>query len=115
MARKIFTNNTDRIVYIGGRSVFPGSTREVDARDIPGHQAPAPAAPAEPVGDLQAAIDALLELSVADIRAALPRLEGELEQLLQSEVEGRNRKGVIQAIEAERLRRAAEATSDEDG
>lgn len=63
----------------------------------------------EVAGDEQAAPAAsLLDGKVADITAALPSLDdAALAQLLADEQSGKNRKGVIDAIEAEQAARAA--------
>jgi hypothetical protein len=109
MARTIYTNHTDRIVYIGGRSVFPGSTLEVSEQDLP-HTPLSASSRADPSGGGgQEAIAELLARSVTEIRVAIPHLDVELDALLAAERDGRARTGVIQAIETERLRRAAAA------
>ena len=115
MGRVIYTNNSDRIVYIGGRSVFPGSAREVDERDVPGFRAPSPVADEPAAADpVRVCAEELLALPVAAIRAELGGVDlPTLTAMAECERNGRNRRTLLQAIEAERLRRAAEQAATE--
>lgn len=99
------TNTTEMPIYVGGAMVPPGETRHFPAHQVPEHlrpKAPAPARAPEPDTVL-----ALLDGTVADIAGALPGLSDEdLARLRQAEEDGKTRKGVMEAITEEVLRRA---------
>ena len=109
-------NNTDTPLWVGGQMVPAGETRLLPAHHVPAHLWPAPAAaPAEPPP-----VDLLAELlagNVKDVVAALPGLDAE--QLMELEgLEGLReapRKGVLEAVAAALLQRAADAADPNAG
>lgn len=95
-------------MHIGGVVIRPGATRMIDERLVPGHLKPA----TTDAGEEETADDPvanLLDLNVASIVAALPEF-GDLDALEAAETEGKARKGVLEGIAHERLRRAAADT-----
>jgi hypothetical protein len=101
------TNHGKANLHIAGIVIRPGSTRMVDARNVPPEYAPPfePAPAEEPPAD---PVLALLDHKTADIADALPGLDDDaLARLAAAEQAGKTRKGVIEAIAAEQLRRAA--------
>jgi len=103
--QKPYTNTGTTPIYIGPHLVQPGDTRMVDESFMP-PEGPAAAsdAPADPVLDL-------LDYKVADIAAALSALSDEdLARLESAENAGKTRKGVLEAIGADKFRRAAAKT-----
>lgn len=100
-----YTNDRPHTVYVGSISIRAGETRMVDASMLnPEPAAPAPAAPGAPdvVAQLQAG-------NVAAVTAGLRALDADQLAQLQALEEGdaKPRNGVLSAIAAERLRRAA--------
>lgn len=110
-------NNTNTALWVGGQMVPPGETRLLPAHHVPAHLHPAApsAAPAPPPAD---PLTELLAGSVKDVVAALPGLDAE--QLMELEgLEGLReapRKGVLEAVAAALLQRAASPpAADGDG
>jgi hypothetical protein len=103
MMKTHYTNETNKFQHIGGVTVPPGETREVDASALPNYQPEgAPPAPlqVDPIAEL-------LKKKVADVAAALPELSQEdLGKVAALEQDGQNRKSLMEAIGAENLRRA---------
>jgi len=103
------TNTSAAFLHVGGKVIAPGDTRHVDASMVPpdllpkddsGEAADAPAAPANPMAELA-------QGTIAQIVPELPNLsDDDLLSLEAIELEGGNRKGLIDAIEAEKLERA---------
>lgn len=115
MGQIAYYNDKPYPVHVGGKMILPGHCREVDAAAVQ-----IPVATAEAAGPEQG--DSVLDLldgSVKDITAALPGLsEADLDQLEAAEQAGKTRKSLLEALAAERLRRAqAEAggQGDADG
>lgn len=103
MKRIPYTNRLAHSVVIGLATIAPGDTRMVDPSLVP-DQAPAPPTvddtPSDPVL-------AILDDSVPTIAAQLPFLsDDDLARVEQGEADGKTRKGVMAAIEEEKLRRA---------
>ena len=110
MAKKPYTNTTDKIIHIGNCTIWPGQTREVDETLLPDYRPPARQ---EPQDDTNAALAALLDGSVNEVRDALESFDADQLDTLESlESAGKDRKGVAEAIADERLRRAARAELD---
>lgn len=108
MSEKIpVANNTAMPIYVAGSMIPPGETRHFDADQVPPEFRPvAAAAPAAaPVGD---PIAALSRATVAVIKAAIPGLsDADLELLgdLEQAKGGQARKGVLEAVAEETLKR----------
>ena len=113
MAKIIKTNDTPRMLHIGAVTIPPYESREVDARDLPGYRAAAPKGQAE--DPLAEAVNQILAHAAGQIGEMLPACsDTELAALIEAEnAKDRPRKTVLQALEAERLRRAAEANDIE--
>lgn len=98
-----YTNETDKFQHVGGLTIPPGETREVDPTMLPSYKpesARKEEAQSDPIADL-------LKKKVADVSAALPGLSDEdLATAEALEQDGQNRKSLIEAIAAENLRRA---------
>lgn len=110
MSKAHYHNTSESPVYIGGVMIPPGASREVNARLVPG--ATAPAVAQEPEVD---AIAALLDGTVKEIEAALEGLSDEdLAKAEAAERAGKDRKGVIEALAEETLRRAAAGDADSE-
>lgn len=105
MKRIPYTNTTATAAYVAGVLIPPGETRMVDALQVSG-----PADPAEETPAPAQATDSILDLldrSVKDITAALPEIsDDDLARLETAEQDGKTRKGVLEALAAERIRRA---------
>lgn len=110
MQKVSYTNTGKTAQHIGPVCVMPGDTREVDPRDLPDYR-PEPAA--APATDPHAELLAILDGKVADVLAALPGLSlAQIDVLEQAEQDGNTRKGVMEGIAAERLRRASSEPAD---
>lgn len=92
-------------IYVAGTMIQPGETRHFEEDMLPPEyrQSAAVEAEAAPLDPLLA----VLELKVSDVVNGLPDLsDEELDRLEMLESEGKARKGVIEAVTADRLRRA---------
>lgn len=98
-------NNTNSPLWVGPTMVPPNETRLIPAHHVPEYLRPKPiVAEPEPVADR---VTALLDLKVADIVEAFPRLDDdELGRLKVAEEAGNTRKTLMEAIGEEELRRA---------
>lgn len=106
MAKKPYTNNTNRIQHVGTVTVFPGSTREVEETLIPDFK-PQTQAEQEPSEDEVRA--EILEHTLSELEDILPKMNNEeLDALAKAEAEGKNRKGVLEQIQEIKLDRASE-------
>lgn len=103
MERIPFTNDKGHTVYVGPVSIRPGETRMVD----PSMLNPEPAAPTAPAEEPPNPLADLLVGNVTAVQAGLANLTAEQLGELQAYEEGgvKPRKGVLEAIAAERLRR----------
>lgn len=110
MPTKYIENTTASPLFVGGKLIPPGEGRDIDVALLPPEHQPGPAAPleqAEPtLADL---VEALRAQAVKAIAAELPGLTNEALDLLEQAEAGQKspRKGVHDAIAAERLRRAS--------
>jgi len=103
-----YTNHSSRTVTIGSRRLEPGQTRLVEETMIPGFVVPEPA-PEQPIDDLAE----LLDGSVKQVSEALPGLDqDQLERVRKLESSGKQRKGVLNAIEEQRIERAASSADE---
>ncbi|WP_233869254.1 hypothetical protein [Paraburkholderia adhaesiva] len=106
-----YYNDSPKYVHIGATMVPPHETREVDASLVPNAKAAAvPAArPADSGTGTADKLGALLARTVDDVRKALSGLSGdELTELEKREAAAQTpRKGVLDAVAAEQLKRAA--------
>lgn len=117
MPKKYIENDTDHVMYVGGKMIPPGEGREIDEAQLPAEHRDVPVpATEEPESDglTEADLLELLEGNVDQVTAALADLDAEALIHL-SALEGERshpRKTVMAAIEAERLKRAAEAVGE---
>ena len=94
-------------IYVGGMMIPPGETRHFAEEDLPPEYRRS-AAP--PVADVEDPIDALLQGKVSEVIDGLSVLSDDfLARLEAREADGKARKGVLEAIVAERLVRAENA------
>ena len=108
------TNNGKNNLHIAGQVIRPGTTQMVDEHRIPPNlrRPAAPAAAPAPGPDIVAnqaaspARDVIAELADASAER--------LDAIEANEQAGKARKGVLEAISAERLRRAAAADAQAD-
>lgn len=104
-----YTNTSAHARTIGNKTIAPGETRMVD-ETLLGPRAAAESEP-EPENPLLEMLDG----SVAGIVERLPEVsDDELEQLIQTEADGKARKTLMAEIEEEKLRRAQAATGADD-
>jgi len=97
--------------YVGGFAIPPGETRILPAASVPRHLHRAPT-PVEPKEAPDTFVADTLDGTVDEIKAILPTITAEdLDVLETAEMDenGKNRKGVLNAIQEERLNRAANA------
>lgn len=103
MNKVSYTNETSNFKHVGGVTIPPGETRDVDPSLLPGFEpeGKAPEAPpVDPIADL-------LKNNVKDISAELVHLSDEdLAHATSLEQDGQKRKSLIEAMTAENLRRA---------
>ena len=93
MGKKYVSNETNSPLWVGGVMIAPGEGREVEVADE------APALVEETAVDPDAALHELLGGNVAGVAAALNGLSAEtLVRLQDLEAEGKNRKGVLEAL-----------------
>lgn len=93
MGKQYVENTGNSPMWVGGAMIMPGEGREVVLLD----EATAP--PDEPEIDPDAALHELLAGSVAEVKASLAGLSGPtLQRLAAIELEGKNRKGVSEAL-----------------
>lgn len=109
MKTEHFTNETKNFMHVGGVTIPPGETREVDAVLLPGgsqDDALEPAVPLDPLAQL-------MNGSVAAITAALPTLSNaDLARATELEEAGVARKSMLAALSVENLRRVAASQQD---
>lgn len=99
--RRPYLNTTDKAVFVGGKLVPPGESREIDVPDAPAAE---PQAAAAGDGELLAK---LLEGTIAAIAPQLAGLTDEqLVELERLEGQGKKRAGVGNAIAAVQMDRA---------
>lgn len=107
-------NNGQMPLYVAGVMIPPGETRHFEDDQLPPEfrqsaAVEAEEAPADP-------LLAVLELKVADVVNGLADLsDEELDRLENIEAAGKARKGVIEAVTEERLRRAEKKVGGEGG
>jgi hypothetical protein len=105
MSKIAVENNTKMPMYVAGQMIPAGETRHFEAWQLPPEHRPAAV-----IDEPAAAPDGLLAILAGGVKAielglAALSLE-ELVRLTALETEGKKRKGVLEAIEAESLRRA---------
>lgn len=110
------TNPGDSPVFVGGKMIPPGETRVFTEAELPPeYKAPAPVAAAQAAGPDEALL-LILAATVAQVVAGLPDLsDEELARLALLEAEGKDRKGVLEAITALQLERAENAVLEGSG
>lgn len=112
MQQIIYTNTTGKRKVVGGMAVPPGGSVMVGPRDHPDYT---PAPRQRPRKQRSDPVLALLDNSVRDIVKQLPELsDAEFDRLTQGEKDGKTRKSLLEAFDAEYLRRA-EAKVDAGG
>ncbi len=114
--KRIYIENKGPVAkFIGGKLLQPGEGREFDQVDVPAEHRPAAAPAEEEAPDTLQPLKELLEKSIKAITPDLPALSAEqLQQLRALEEADQNRKGVLEAIAAEVLRRANEQIEAEE-
>lgn len=107
-------NDTEHNMHVAGSVIRPGETKIFPAHDVPEKfREAAGVAPVDEKPPVENPIEDLAKGKVVEIVAALPALSDDaLDQLEAIEGEGQKRKGVIEGIAADRLRRAAAAAAD---
>ena len=111
-----YTNNTDRIQHIGPITVWPGNTREVDPRDLPGAlpaETKAPTPPESPAAILRAKSAKEIDEAVkARGEGGAPLVADEVlaELITLEQGSEKPRKGLLGVLEAETLERAKART-----
>lgn len=114
MNKQNFENTADHAVFVGGKLLQPGETREFGAGELPAEHVAMKidAGPADKtLEELKTELlKQLLLGSVVSVVAELPGLDkAELAALLVLEQAGANRKGVIQAVDSAILALASTA------
>lgn len=108
------SNPSGMMMYVGGHMIPPGETRLLPAHHVPEHLWPA-AAPAEAAPPDDPLAD-LLKGTVKSIAESLPFLDDD--ELMEAEgleaLRESPRKGVLEAMAAERLKRASASDGDGD-
>lgn len=106
--RRYIQNDTDAMIFIGGKMLLPGEGREFeDSLVPPEHQVPAEV-PADEAMDLAQQLQGLLKAKVGEILPHLPLMTVEaLAMVAQLEGESaRPRSSLLAAVDAERIARA---------
>lgn len=110
------TNNTASPIFVASQMIPPGETRHFEAHHVPPEHRPVPADPEPEAAPAPHPLAQSLDAKVADVLAGLAALsDAELAEIETLEREGRNRKGVIEGIAAERLERGARQAGGGDG
>lgn len=107
--REVPVKNTGKTnLHVAGVVIVPGETKMLPASMVPARFLPEEEAePAAPVAQTDQTIE-ILKGTVAKVADVLPALTSEqLDALETAEAAGAQRKGVLEAIAADRLRRAA--------
>lgn len=118
-ATRFFVNETASPLFVGGRMIAPGEGRDVPLMFLPATHRPEPDAPSlPPEPGLDELLADLLRLGVKNIVVQLPTLTNEaLDRLEALEREAAAplvpRKTLLEAVAAERLKRAAATFQDE--
>ena len=109
MGKRYVTNDTPDVMYVGGRMIAPGEGREVDEPDE------APPVFEEPVLDPDAPLREVLKGNVASVKAVVTEFgDDTLARLVVLEGEAEKpRKGVLEALANEQIRRADEKLESE--
>lgn len=109
MGTRYIENTTAHAMYVGGKMIPPGEGRDIDEALLPKAAAEATDAPDSGNDSMEDALRELQAQTVAAIRAELPNLKAEaLDRLEDLEKTSEHpRKGVMEAVQAERIRRAA--------
>ncbi len=109
MGKKVpYTNTTDHIIHIGPKTIWPGSTRDVDEDHIPDKERPKPTIAEELEESPLAEILEQNVPAIVDVLGALSDAELDELELLENGSD-KPRKGLINAIMEERLSRASAA------
>lgn len=97
------TNDTPNFQHVGGVTIPPGETRDVDPSLLPNWVPLDTGTPVEQE-------DHIAELLKGSVKAVIAEFESmfdeELEHMAMLEADGQNRKSMVEAIVAEQLRRA---------
>lgn len=100
-----YTNETRNFLHIGGVTIPPGETRDVDPSLLPNYQP-------EGVAVEETEIDQIAELLKVNVKLVTEQLaymsEDQLAHAVSLEQVGQNRKSLIEAMTAENLRRATD-------
>lgn len=109
MSKIPVSNPTAMPIWVAGQMIPPGETRHFDAHHVPAEHRAAPAAPPPAEAPPPDPLEIIRAGSVKDIAAGLATLADDELQRLDALEQGSDkpRKGVLEAIAAERLRRAA--------
>lgn len=117
MIKKYFENKSEIAIFLGGKLLQPGEGREFNADELPSEHQQGPGIDAAvektPAERITARLSEELSGNVARAVAFLPGLsKAELEELLELELAGAKRKGVLNAVESALL---AQASAKLDG
>jgi hypothetical protein len=107
MEKVSHTNETQKFMHVGSVTIPPGETRDVDPSLLDGYVAPSAEKPAEQ-------INPLVELLAGNAKSVVSQLQDlsdeDLIKVDAMEQDGNKRKTVVEAIAAETLRRAQNAS-----
>ena len=116
MPKKYIENTTTAPIFVGGKMIPPGEGRDIDTALLPPeHQDPLAEALAPAALNLVELVEALRAKPVKEIVAGLAELTQEGLELLTEQEKGaeRPRKSLLEALDAEALRRADVALTQE--
>ncbi len=115
MDNVVIENTGSGVMHVAGQMIPPGEMRIFAASQVPPHMRPQEV-PAEPLAPSEAEVLAqMLGHSVPQVTELLPSLAADdLNRLEVAELAGKARKSLLEAVGAERLRRAAEPDADPD-
>ncbi|WP_025918210.1 hypothetical protein [Herminiimonas sp. CN] len=105
MNKVSYTNETTRFQHVGGVTIPPGETRDVDPSLLPDYQPEGVAVEEEEIDQ----VAELLKVNVKLVTEQLPHMsDDQLAHAVLLEQAGQNRKSLIEAMTAENLRRATD-------
>jgi hypothetical protein len=107
MGTKYIENLGSETIFVGGKMIPPGEGREIDELLLPPEHRDAPAPQVDTPPSLDELLGKELDKSVKDLEATLGGLTQEaLDRMGELEAEGKQRKTLLEAIAAEKVKRA---------